>query len=617
MSNFDIGYVTSFIPNGGAGINDIQVYSDYLFITSGNKLISYDISDPSNPVVADEISTDLSGGAGSLTINGSNIYVVSSDYGGSGQDGIIKFSISDPTNIIHSLSVNTGFYINAIHSYGSYIAALRTLDNLVSSYSASGLSLISSESISSSNQIQGFRYALMITGDGNTNISSMRGEGSGGSVVYGTTGITPSSLSYGYMADVSESLSYYDTLIIANPGNDEIVAAKMGDSYWDNPPFPGNYDGTWYSIGTEVSSNIQDCFSLHADSSDRLYVICSTGYHVLLQLSAPFSATFLAEGIMGTPSVAPVGNPSKYGNYYFTPYDDKSVVVTETGELFSSSSSSSSSEQYSSSSSEQYSSSSSSSEGYTSSSSSGDNPITGITYYSDFKDMNSINNAIINEARIQYRGFFDVAWDKDTLDIEDFGYGLRKTRNNQGMILCDDASKLFSMESGAVKIILSLPYDIVNGVYKPLINDNSDLNEYILWGVNIGRYETGQPGLYAALTPRGIEFTIKTSKGNHTITDNISNITADTSVSYEFIWDSVNIDGYMVKTLLRIDGVNMAAGNPPIANDDISGLNFCALNTPFGYNNMECVIRGLVIYNEIPYDIKEELWSSSSSSSSS
>ena len=119
------------------------------------------------------------------------------------------------------------------------------------------------------------------------------------------------------------------------------------------------------------------------------------------------------------------------------------------------------------------------------------------------------------------------------------------------------------------------------------------------------------------LTPRGIEFTIKTSRGFHTIRDTTSNISANTYAFYEFVWNQNVIDDFLVRMILQTNGVVTASGNPPIADDSIRNLNFYVLNTPFGYNNMECIIKRLVIYNDIPENIKDEFWSSSSSSVSS
>ena len=95
----------------------------------------------------------------------------------------------------------------------------------------------------------------------------------------------------------------------------------------------------------------------------------------------------------------------------------------------------------------------------------------GVTYLSNFRDINSINNPLIdNDVRMQYAGYFNKDWQKDELEFDDFGYGLSKTKNNQGAIFCNDASKLFSPGEGYVGMVLNFPYEIVNGVHYFLNN---------------------------------------------------------------------------------------------------------------------------------------------------
>lgn len=216
------------------------------------------------------------------------------------------------------------------------------------------------------------------------------------------------------------------------------------------------------------------------------------------------------------------------------------------------------------------SSSSSSSRGYSSSSSSGEFSFYGATYYSTFRDINAINNPIIdNNIKMQYDGFWETSWSNVGLDFDKFGYGIKKTSNSQGSIYCSDASKLFSMQQGYVGMIISLPYPITNGVYLPLKSDASEYNEYILWGVNVGRYEASQPCLYASLTPRGIEFTIWTSYGKHTICDITTDVASNTNMFLEFVWSADELDNYLVRTVIRVNNVDTASGNSPVYNDSV------------------------------------------------
>lgn len=240
----------------------------------------------------------------------------------------------------------------------------------------------------------------------------------------------------------------------------------------------------------------------------------------------------------------------------------------------------------------------------------------GITYYSSFRNYTSIANPDFgNSSLMQYSGFLKEDWSREEIDFDNFGYGLRKTKNNKGLIYCDDASALFSMEEGYVELVLNLPHAIVNGIYEPLINDNLDISEYILWGVNVGNYEIGQPGFYASLTPRGIEFTVFSGRTEFTIRDTESNVDANDNVLMQFFWgnDLYNIDG---TTAMRINEGNTQVGNAPISNDDLSDINFCVLDTPTRYSNLECVIKRLSIYSCVPDFVKDE-WESSSSTTSS
>lgn len=238
----------------------------------------------------------------------------------------------------------------------------------------------------------------------------------------------------------------------------------------------------------------------------------------------------------------------------------------------------------------------------------------GITYYSDFKDVNSINNPKIdNNVKMKFVGHFEK--DFNGFNFDKMGYGIKRTKNGTGVIYCNDASRLFSISKGYLGVIVSFPEEITDGIYYPLIGDNSKLNEYVLWGVNICGHNICQPGLYAALTPRGIEFTIFTSAGHHTIVDNVSDIEPNEDVLIEFLWNSDILDDYLVRSLIRVNGVDVATGNGIINNDSIENLNFYLLNTPDLLSNYECSIKRLSTYNKIPDEFIIEWWSSSSSDS--
>lgn len=261
---------------------------------------------------------------------------------------------------------------------------------------------------------------------------------------------------------------------------------------------------------------------------------------------------------------------------------------------------------------------SSSSSWISSTSESTENLSRGVTYCNEFKDVTCIANPLVdNDVNMQFAGFFDEDWVKNELEFDKLGYGIKKRINNRGTIFCNDASKLFSKGVGYVGMILSLNEDIINGIYKPLFKKNENLNEYILWGINVGERFISQPGFYAALTPQGIEFTIWTSAGISTIVDSSTNIDAGDNVFMEFAWSSNSLNDYLIRTVIRINNVTVASSNPPINKDKIENLNFYVLNSPFFCSNLECTLRKLITYNEIPPHLLIEWWSSSSSSSSS
>lgn len=246
----------------------------------------------------------------------------------------------------------------------------------------------------------------------------------------------------------------------------------------------------------------------------------------------------------------------------------------------------------------------------------------GITYYCECRSMASILNPTVdNTTKIRYIGFFDEMWDEYDVGFNNFGYGLKKTRENKGVILCDDASKCFGTTKGYVGMVLNLPHNIRNGVYS-ILTSGTQINEYLLWGVNVGNINPSYPTIYAKLTTSGIEFTIWTIYGQNSIVDSYSNIYANNNAFYEFVWDANPMDDFSLNDFdasmaIRVNGEDTVLGNPPLGTMSLSGLNFCALDTPKNYYNIECILRKLVLSNEIPTSIEHEWYSSSTSSSSS
>jgi hypothetical protein len=240
-----------------------------------------------------------------------------------------------------------------------------------------------------------------------------------------------------------------------------------------------------------------------------------------------------------------------------------------------------------------------------------------ITYFSDLKDIKSIHNPLADNAtEMRSSGFFDVARNDQT---PYFGTSLKKTLQNQGRIFCDDASKLFSISSGYVNLIMSFPFNLQDGVIYPARFSDK---EYLLWGVNVGQEDIAPSGIGVFLTKDGIEFRVKTSGGSYALTDNQTTIFTDQSFEMEFLWDRAGITEVdeSPTMLIRINNENIVGGIIPIVDDldvnssfytdigqsDPSGTNvfedvqFQLLDNSYNLNNLPCMISRVMIEDGIP-----------------
>jgi len=190
------------------------------------------------------------------------------------------------------------------------------------------------------------------------------------------------------------------------------------------------------------------------------------------------------------------------------------------------------------------------------------------------------------------------------VDIHSEKGALLKTSVNRAVIVCDNAGNLFSAGMGSVSVRLSLPYAIANGVYQPLAGGTDrTLTDLVIWGANFGDTYITQPGLYAALTPAGIEFTVWTSSGKHSILDVTSNAEANRDVVLEFVWDHLG-RAYAGSTMaLYVNGTLSAYGSGHLLDEALDGLytadgspvnaNFCVMDSPSRKNSLNGVIRRL------------------------
>lgn len=243
-----------------------------------------------------------------------------------------------------------------------------------------------------------------------------------------------------------------------------------------------------------------------------------------------------------------------------------------------------------------------------------------VTYFSELKSIRDIASPIINnDAMMQYKGVFVPRWSQDDVNFDYPTYGLHKSKSNRGLIFCNDASKLFSLSSGEVDISFRLSQNINSGVLDELRFRDTYLSEFVLWGVNVGQTGSVLPSVSVSFTSNGIAFTIWTSAAKFSIIDRYSTVLAGDDILIKCIWskDALLDDfgGYKTTTLYYNCNGTEIISNPPIANDSISGLNFCVGNTPFLNSNLEMTIGKITTYDNISWSLEEE-WLSSSSTSS-
>ena len=189
--------------------------------------------------------------------------------------------------------------------------------------------------------------------------------------------------------------------------------------------------------------------------------------------------------------------------------------------------------------------------------------------------------------------------------------GLEKTISNGGVISCKDASNLFSMSGGSVSIRICLPdYDIVNGIYGGFGGSKSVIEDYVLFGVNLGEHYISQPGIYGALTKRGIEFTIWSSGESNTLIANNINVPAGKDLVLTFSWNGDGMSEFTNPESTSSESVSsdkpnmriVANGavyekNAIIKNDSLSKLSFWLLDTPYRKSDLHIIVRRIEIFS--------------------
>ena len=262
---------------------------------------------------------------------------------------------------------------------------------------------------------------------------------------------------------------------------------------------------------------------------------------------------------------------------------------------------------------------SSSSSSYSSSSYVKNIPTDLPSYVSTCRGIDAVTNPATGQAAGMFvEGFFD---ESEYPEDETFEYkgGLTRTAANMGKISCLDASSLFSMRYGMVSVTVRLPQEISEGVYSPLAGRDDSANpDMVVFCVNPGDYYISTPGIYAAFTPSGIEFTAWSLGSKITIIDSVTNVQPGTDVKISFAWDytrRISCGGIGQSMAILVNGIPTAFSEGPInpsgfddlfeveigsdSSEEWETARFCFGDSPSGKNGMiGIVVRRIEIYKE-------------------
>lgn len=265
-----------------------------------------------------------------------------------------------------------------------------------------------------------------------------------------------------------------------------------------------------------------------------------------------------------------------------------------------------------------------------SSSSSYDRSIPVISYLSYCKNMSGVTNPAAGaSAGMMVQGFFDERQFPEPADLDIRG-GLVRTVANGGWLECSDASHLFSMSRGMVKVTLNFQEGITNGIYQAVSGRATSANpDVVIFTVNPGESYISPPGLYAAMTPSGVEFTVWSDGNKVKVVDSVTTVAPETDVTFAFAWDyerKMLVNSQRVSTAIFVDGVATATSSEPIvagkldklfalgpailwssssATEDPVPARFSLGDVPSGKNGMIGVaIRKVAIYRE-PYGMEQ------------
>lgn len=244
------------------------------------------------------------------------------------------------------------------------------------------------------------------------------------------------------------------------------------------------------------------------------------------------------------------------------------------------------------------------------SSSSSQVPSKKTTYLSNCKSPLSITTPMAGiNANMCYFGSFDTSDPTTVTEHIEIG-GLVNNKINKGIIYCPNANKLFYMKAGGVSLTMSLPYNIENGIYDEVKGSTESLiKDKLIWGVNLGDAYITSPGLYASLTPYGIEFTIWSSLSKASIVDVSTSVLANTDFTIDFAWNKNGVleDIPSANMAIFVNGELTSWGSCLIGNDsfdsiykysngDSKSAGFCLMGNKSRLLSLEGTLRRIETY---------------------
>ena len=178
--------------------------------------------------------------------------------------------------------------------------------------------------------------------------------------------------------------------------------------------------------------------------------------------------------------------------------------------------------------------------------------------------------------------------------------GLSKTELSDLFLYGEDASEILSFTSGEIDMQISLEGNVSKGVYS-LCSSKKYLTDYLLFAVNLEDTYINYPGIYAALTPDGIVFTVWTIYGRFSVIDTITDMADNESFVISFCWDSSGEKlGSGATMAIFVNDNCTASSNFMIDTPSMSDLKFYVLDSNNINFNTQCVLQNFACFSSLP-----------------